>query len=147
MTFLSFRSVALAWLMSFMGFCFVASPAIAYDSAWLDKVTQQVLMEQSLAREGSFEPYLEQIRLVREAVAKEDAVGTYRSMNRLMALLEAGAGGVSKRTAEKLWAYCYEVAPRDLHSEEVHVKAMGKQEYDKMKEQEERERFISSHSF
>ncbi|MDE3119286.1 MAG: hypothetical protein KGL03_09770 [Nitrospirota bacterium] len=147
MTFLPFRSVALAGLLSLAGFCVEATSAMAYDSGWLDKVTQQVLMEQSLAKEGSFAPYLEQIRLVQDAVDKGDAVGTYRSMNRLMVLLETGAGGIPRRTAEKIWAYCYEVVPQDLHSDEVHIKAMGRKEYDRMKEQEERERYISSHSF
>lgn len=121
--------------------------AAAADPGWLDKVTQRVLMERGLAKEGSFDPYLDQIRLVQDAVDKGDSVGTYRSMNRLMVLLETGAGGIPKRTAEKIWAYCYEVVPQDLHSEEVHIKAMGKKEYERMKEQEERERYISSHSF
>ena len=120
------------------------SAATAADSSWLDKVTQQVLMEQSLAKEGSFDPYLEQIRLVQDAVDKGDLSGTYRSMNRLMTLLETGAGGISKRTAEKLWVYCYEVVPQDLHSEEVHIKAIGRENYQQMKAHEANERWQSS---
>ncbi|MDE3242455.1 MAG: hypothetical protein KGO52_07020 [Nitrospirota bacterium] len=123
---------------------FQGGAAAAADSDWLDKVTQRMLMEQSLAKEGSFAPYLEQIRLVRDAVDKGDAVGTYRSMNRLMALLETDAGGIPRRTAEKLWAYCYDVVPHDLHSEEVHIRAIGKDNYQKMKAHEINERWQSS---
>ncbi len=118
--------------------------AAAADPGWLDKVTQRVLMERGLAKEGSFDPYLDQIRLVQDAVDKGDSVGTYRSMNRLMVLLETGAGGIPKRTAEKLWAYCYDVVPHDLHSEEIHIRAIGRENYQKMKAHEINERWQSS---
>ncbi len=139
-----FPFVVLVGVLNGIGLFHGGSAATAAESSWLDKVTQQVLMEQRLATEGSFDPYLEQIRLVRDAVDKGDAVGTYRSMNRLMALLETGAGGVSKRTAEKLWAYCYEVVPHDLHSEAVHIKAVGRDKYQQMKTHEINERWQSS---
>lgn len=139
-----FPFVLLVGVLSGIGLFHGGSAATAAGASWLDKVTQQVLMEQSLTNEGSFDPYLDQIRLVRDAVDTGDAVGTYRGMNRLMALLEADAGGISKRTAEKLWAYCYDVVPHDLHSAEVHIRAVGKDNYQKMKAHEINERWQSS---
>ena len=121
-----------------------APPVSAAEPAWLTKVTQRVMIEKDLAHEGSFDPYLNQIQLVHATVEKGDWVGTFRGMNQLMALLEAGAGGIPRKTADDLWTYCYEVVPHDLHSEEVHVKAIGREAYQRMRAHELNERWQSS---
>lgn len=121
-----------------------APPVSAAEPVWLTKVTQRVVIEKDLARQGSFEPYLNQIQVVQAAIEKGDWVGTFRGMNQLMALLEARAGDIPPKTADNLWTYCYEVVPHDLHSEDVHIKAIGSEAYQRMRAHEINERWQSS---
>lgn len=141
------RVTVLAAAISAGGLIYGLPMALAADGRWVDQVANYILVEKDLSREGSFDPYLEQVTAVRNASGKGDWVGTYRGMNQLMAMLDAGVGGISGKTAERIWNYCYEVVPPDMHSDEVHIRAMGKEAYERMKYREERQREISSHSF
>lgn len=141
------RVVLMAASISAAGLVYGGPTALASDDRWVDQVAQYILVEKELSREGSFDLYLEQLSRVRNAAGKGDAVETHRGMNQLMALLETGAGGIPAKTAERIWNYCYEVVSRDMHSDDVHIKALGKEAYERMRDREERQREISSHSF
>src|SRR5207237_8796734 len=78
------------------GLAFVLAPltAEAYQAPWLDQVTEYVLMQKAITPEGTFQPYLDLLKVMRTTTSKGDRVGTYKAMNTFMAQLEAQASGV-----------------------------------------------------
>lgn len=93
---------------------------------WIDQLTDFVLMQRGIEREGSFEPYLGQLSLVRHMLRNNDLHGTYVALNRFMDMLEAREGGIRPAAAETIWDYCYQVTPPAFHDEKRHKRQWDK---------------------
>ena len=87
---------------------------------WTDNLIGFVLLQKSIEREGSFEPYLGQLLLVRHTVRNDDLRGAYIALNRFMDMLEAREGGIRAAAAETIWDHCYQVTPPAFHDEKRH---------------------------
>src|SRR5579884_2143901 len=59
-----------------------AGPGSASSGLWIDKITQYVMMQQSLNRQSDYGPYFEELRNAKEARLKGDWIGQYQTMNR-----------------------------------------------------------------
>ncbi len=96
---------------------------------WLDKLTGFVLIQKGTERQGNFDPYLDQISVMRSVFNKEweqgDLRGTYAVMIRLMEMLQAREEGIRAEAAMAIWDYCYQVTPVALHDENRHPRALG----------------------
>ena len=94
------------------------------SEGWVDLLTDFVVVQQGIAKTrgepGSFDPYLDQIALVRSLYDRRDWKGSYLAMNRLMDMLERREGDISVRAADAIWDYCYEVTPPALHDVKRH---------------------------
>ena len=131
------------------GLAFVLAPltAEAYQAPWLDQVTEYVLMQKAITPEGTFQPYLDLLKVMRTTTSKGDWVGTYKAMNNFMGQLEAQAGGIPKETADAIWTYCYKAIPDGLHTEHEHIKVMGKDAYLAWRDRQELAEWHARHSF
>ncbi len=110
----------------------------AYQQApWLDQITEYVVTQKAITKEGSFQPYFDELNLLRSATSKGDWNETHKAMNTLMGMLEHRAGGIPQETADAIWNYCYQVTPEYLHTEHEKIKAMGKEAYEKERAWEE----------
>jgi hypothetical protein len=118
-----------------------------YSTGWLDEITKYVLMEKAITPQGNFEPYLDQLRSLRDAVDKGDWVKTRRTMADFMNMLEVQAGGLPKATAKAIWDYCYRTVPMSLHTDEDNIRAMGYDAYRAYQDRQDRMEWIASHSF
>ncbi len=94
------------------------------SEGWEEQLTGFVIVQKGMAsvrgEQGSFDPYVGQILLVRSLYSRGDWKGTYSAMNRFMDMLEAREGGISARAADAIWDYCYEVTPPALHDVKRH---------------------------
>lgn len=121
--------------------------ALAYQVGWLDRITEYVLMQKAITTEGSFQPYLDQLKQLRGPVSRGDWVGTYQGMTHFMDMLEADAGGIPRKTADAIWDFCYRVVPMDLHTEHQHIRAMGRDAYQQWKARQEYAEWHAAHAF
>jgi hypothetical protein len=99
----------------------------AKDAKWLDEITALVKHHQEMAkfegRERAYDPYLEQIGIVRMAYDTGDAAGTYAAMNRLMDMLQSDlkGGGIPTRSAKEIFDFCGKVTPAKYHDVSRHT--------------------------
>ena len=93
---------------------------------WIDKLTGFVLIQKDPEREGSFEPYLGQLLLVRHTLQTNDLHSTYIAFNRFMAMLERREGGIRPEVAEAIWDFSYQVTPAAFHDEQRHKRRWDK---------------------
>lgn len=85
---------------------------------WLDKITDQVLnvqFNESNPDHGKMGPYLQQLATARTALLRGNGSDVYRGMNRFMDMLQARENGISVKTSNELFDYCYEVTPASFH--------------------------------
>ena len=96
---------------------------------WIDKLTGFVLIQKGIEAQGDFDPYLEQLAVLRNVLRVEwkqgDLGGTYVAINRFMNMLEAREGGIPARAAKWIWDFCYQVTPIALHDVERHRRGFG----------------------
>jgi len=112
--------------------------AEAYQRApWQDQITEYVVAQKVVTNEGSFQPYFEELKVLRRATSKGDWTETHKAMDTLMGMLEHRAGGIPEETADAIWDFCYRVTPDYLHTEHEKIKAMGKEAYEKQRAWEE----------
>ncbi len=94
------------------------------DDGWIDQLTGFVVAQQGIAQAkgegGTFEPYLDQLTLMRIVVGMGDQKTTYTAMNHFMDMLEARQGGISARAAEAIWDYSYQLTRPALHDVKRH---------------------------
>jgi hypothetical protein len=103
-----------------------ASGETPITKGWIDQLTDFVLMQRGIEREGSFEPYLGQLSLVRHMLRNNDHQGAYVALNRCKDMLEASEGEIRPSAAETIWDYCYQVTPPAFHDEKRHKRRWGK---------------------
>ncbi len=94
------------------------------DDGWIDQLTGFVVVQQGIAQAkgegGTFDPYLDQLLVMRILVGMGDQKSTYTAMNHFMDMVEARQGGISARAAEAIWDYCYQVTRPALHDVKRH---------------------------
>jgi hypothetical protein len=83
---------------------------------WIDKLTEYVLMQKAVAKEGNYEPYLADLRKAKAARERGDWIGQYDTMNRFIDRLDAREGGISAKSAQDIREYTYLVEPAGLHN-------------------------------
>lgn len=120
-------------------------PGSASSGLWIDKITEYVMMQQALSRQGDYGPYLEELRKAKEARLKGDWVGQYQTMNRFIDKLDAREGGIPPDSARNIREYTYLVEPRGLHNLERDVQIHP--EITKWQERAARAREESERSF
>ena len=104
----------------------VASAETPLPEGWVDNLIGFVLMQKNIEREGSFEPYLGQLLLVRHTLQDNDLHDTYIAINRFMEMLERREGGIRPELAETIWDYCYQVTPPAFYDEKRHKRRWDK---------------------
>lgn len=128
------RNLLMATLIAGLAFFLAPVRTDAYQPApWLDQITEYVVTQKAITNEGTFQPYFDQLKLLRTATSKSDWTGTHNAMDTLMGMLEHRAGGIPQETADAIWNYCYRVTPEYLHTEHEQIKAMGKEAYEKQR--------------
>lgn len=102
---------------------------------WVDALTNAVMIER---RSGGghpgvrFEPYIEQLQVVRAQFRRGDEAATYAAMNRLMDMLENRENGIPAATADWLFDFCYVVTPARYHDVSRHIDKFIKHQYGEM---------------
>ncbi len=101
----------------------VTPVAAAGDQDWVETMLQAVLAEQAkdLGGEELFSPYVAQLVAVRAYLVNGDSEAVYRTMNRLMEMLQAREAGISAEAADRLFDYCYLVTPPRYHDVSRHL--------------------------
>lgn len=108
----------------------------AGEAKWLDAITVLVKDHQEMAkfegRERSYEPYLEQIGMVRMAYDTGNVTGTYTAMNRLMDMLQDDpkGGGIPTWSAKEIFDFCGKVTPAKYHDFARHNTELSKGGFD-----------------
>jgi len=101
-----------------------AKGRLSNPEGWIDKLAGFVLVTKGIETEGNFDPYLDQLTVVRNVFRMEwkggELYDTYAEMNHFMDMLEARVGGIRVAAAEAIWNWCYQVTPIALHDAERH---------------------------
>jgi hypothetical protein len=101
-----------------------ATGRLSDPEGWIDKLTGFVLVTKGIEKEGNFDPYLDQLTVVRSVFRTEwkrgELYDTYAGMNHFMDMLEAREGGIRVAAAEAIWNWCYQFTPIALHDVERH---------------------------
>ena len=88
------------------------------QGAWIDNITQAVAATD--VTEGSIQPYLGQLQIVRAAFRFGDEPSVVRAMNRFMDMLGQQEHGITAETANWLLDYCYRTIPTKYHDATRH---------------------------
>jgi hypothetical protein len=99
-------------------FPMVASAELEDQGAWIDNITQTVGATD--VTEGSLQPYLGQLQIVRAAFRFGDEPSVVRAMNRFMDMLSQQENGITAETANWLLDYCYRTIPAKFHDAARH---------------------------
>jgi hypothetical protein len=101
-----------------------ATGRLSNPEGWIDKLPGFVLVTKGIETEGNFDPYLDQLAVVRSVFRTEwkrgELYDTYAGMNHFMDMLEARVGGIRVAAADAIWNWCYQVTPIALHDVERH---------------------------
>jgi len=125
-----------AVLVGALALAFVPGAAEAKDTAWIDEITALVVSHQELAklegRDLSYEPYLEQLGIVRVAFTTGSGKNTYVAMNRLMDMLQSDpkGGGIPTWSAKEIFDFCGKVTPAQYHDAARHHPELSKGGFD-----------------
>jgi hypothetical protein len=71
---------------------------------WIDKIALDLMLQRDLSRTGDFDPYFQQLEIVKEAAVKESYAGRRKGMSRFLEMLEAREGGISTSAAHHIFA-------------------------------------------
>ncbi len=99
-------------------FPMTASAELEDHGAWIDNITQAVTTTD--VTEGSLQPYLGQLQIVRAAFRFGDDASVVRAMNRFMDMLGQQENGIPAGTASYLLDYCYRTIPAKYHDATRH---------------------------
>lgn len=113
--------------------------ALATHQGWIDQLTEYVVMQKDLTKQGNLDLYLGQLKVAREAIDRGDWVGTYRAMNKFIDMLDAREGGIPEKVARDIREKTYQMEPMSLHDVDRDVKIHPeiKQWQDRMARQRE----------
>lgn len=123
---------ALAVLVTLLALLLVYATAPKSNEDWLDALTNAVLIER---RGGGgypgvvWEPYLDQLQVVRMHFERGDVAATYHAMNRFMDMLEKRENGVNAATADWLFDFCYIVTPAKYHDVSRHIEKFKEHQF------------------
>lgn len=126
----------IAVLVGGLGLALAPGVADAKDTAWLDEITALVAYHQELARfegrERSYDPYFEQLGIVRMAMSTGDGKNAYVAMNRLMDMLQTDpkGGGIPTWSAKEIFDFCGKVTPATYHDAARHHPELSKGGFD-----------------
>jgi hypothetical protein len=93
------------------------------DDYWLVGLTREVVGFQ--AQWGNFQPYVDQLQVVRAALQTGDQTAVYVAMNRFMDMLESRENGIAAPLADWLFDYCNMVTPVKFHDVSRHIRKIG----------------------
>lgn len=102
------------------------------EEDWVDALTNAVMIERrSVGGHPGvrFEPYVEQLQVVRAQLRRGDEAATYAAMNRLMDMLENRENGIPAATADWLFDFCYVVTPARYHDVSRHIDKFIEHQY------------------
>jgi hypothetical protein len=90
-----------------------ASALLEDKGAWIDNITQVVAS--TMVTEGTIQPYLGQLQIVRTAFRFGDERSVVEAMNRFMEMLGEREYGLPADTASWMLDYCYRTIPAKYH--------------------------------
>lgn len=93
------------------------------EEYWLTALTNEVRSFQE--KSGDFDVYLDQLKVVRQALLKRDDTAVYAAMNRFMDMLENRENGIAAPVADWLFHYCNVVTPTRYHDISRHIRKTG----------------------
>ena len=105
--------VALLVVVALGVFPSTASALLEDQGAWIDNITQVVAS--TSVTEGTIQPYLGQLQIVRTAFRFGDERSVVEAMNRFMAMLGDRDYGLPSDTASWMLDYCYRTIPVKYH--------------------------------
>jgi hypothetical protein len=110
--------VALLVVVSLGVFPVTASALLEDQGAWIDNITQVVAA--TTLTEGTVQPYLGQLQIVRAAFRFGDEPSVVSAMNRFMEMLGEREYGIPADTASWVLDYCYRTIPAKYHDAARH---------------------------
>lgn len=93
----------------------MTAPGRLASGNWIDKITEYVLMQQALSKEGDYQLYFSELQTAKDARQRGDWAGQYEAMNRLIDRLDTRTGGISDKAARAIREYVYLVEPAGYH--------------------------------
>ena len=105
--------VALLVVMALGVFPVSASALLEDQGAWIDNITQVVAS--TTVTDGTIQPYLGQLQIVRTAFRFGDERSVVVAMNRFMEMLGEREYGLPADTASWMLDYCYRTIPVKYH--------------------------------
>lgn len=108
----------------------------AATGKWIDQITELTTYHQELAkfegRERAYDPYLEQLGVVRMAFNSGDPRWTYEAMNRLMDMLQGDpkGRGIPTWSAKEIFDFCGKVTPNVYHDYKRHNPELSRGGFD-----------------
>lgn len=91
------------------------APGRLASGNWVDKITEYVVMQQAVSKEGNYQPYLSDLQTAKDARERGDWAGQYEALNRFIDKLDARAGGIPEKNARAIREYTYLVEPAGYH--------------------------------
>lgn len=91
------------------------APGRLASGNWIDKITEYVVMQQTVSKEGDYQPYFLELQTAKDARERGDWAGQYEALNRFIDKLDARAGGISDKSARAIREYTYLVEPVGYH--------------------------------
>ncbi|WP_447987416.1 hypothetical protein [Nitrospira sp. Nam74] len=92
-----------------------AAPGMLSSGNWIDKLSEYVLMQQSISKQGDYQQYFAELRTAKDAREKGDWAGQYEALNRFIDKLDSRAGGIADKAARSIREYTYLVEPPGYH--------------------------------
>ncbi|MEW6542275.1 MAG: hypothetical protein AB1411_01545 [Nitrospirota bacterium] len=100
-------SIALAGACSL---CLVAAIALA-QSNWVDEITNSLAFYKTNYPSSNWDPYLQKLNLVRDAMNRGDQRTVKVEMNRFFRMLQGRAHGINDVAADELFNFSVMVTP------------------------------------
>jgi hypothetical protein len=93
----------------------MTAPGRLASGNWIDKITEYVLTQQAVSKEGDYQLYFSELQMAKDARQRGDWAGQYEAMNRLIDKLDTRAGGITDKAARAIREYVYLVEPAGYH--------------------------------
>lgn len=91
------------------------APGRLASGNWIDKISEYVLMQQAVSKEGNYQAYFAELQTAKDARERGDWAGQYEALNRFIDKLDAHAGGIPDKSARAIREYTYLVEPYGYH--------------------------------
>ena len=91
------------------------APGRLASGNWIDKITEYVLMQQAVTKEGNYQSYFTELQTAKDARERGDWAGQHEALNRFIDKLDARAGGIPDKNARAIREYTYLVEPYGYH--------------------------------